>query len=279
MTDQTTTYGFVGLGHQGRPMSQRMIDDGLRPWLWARRAEILDLYRNTEAELAASLAELGERCDVIGLCMLDADATDAVLWGDGAIMSTARPGTVLAVHGTVGTAYVEQLQERAAERGVAVVDAPVSGGDLALERRLLVILGGHDADCARCAPMFDTYAGQVVRVGPAGAAQSAKMVNNLLFIAMSGLVFETFDLGERLGIDRDGLAAVLAGGSTATMVVPPIVELGVETFAVRAWPTLHKDLDLVLPLAERAGTLDTDLVAAARQAIARMVELRTAPGG
>ena len=55
MTDQTTTYGFVGLGHQGRPMSQRMIDDGLRPWLWARRAEILDLYRNTEAELAASL--------------------------------------------------------------------------------------------------------------------------------------------------------------------------------------------------------------------------------
>lgn len=274
MSDTTDRYGFVGLGHQGRPMAQRMIDGGLRPALWARRDVILDPYRGTDAHVASSLGEIGARCDVIGLCLLDGAATDAVLWGDGGIMSTIRPGSVLAMHATVGTDYVEALAVRAAEHGVAVVDAPVSGGDRALSAELLVIVGGDDEAVARCTPMFDTYAGQVVRVGAVGTAQSAKIVHNAVFIGIAGLLYDAFDLGDALGIDRAGLGAVLNGGAAATLVFPSLIGLGHEDFAIRGWPTLHKDLDLAAPLARRAGVETSPLMRAATEAIARMAELR-----
>lgn len=270
----TTTYGFIGLGHQGRPMAQQMIDGGLRPWVWARRAEILDTYHDTDARIATSPADLGGRCDVIGLCMLDGAATDAVVWGDQGIMQTARPGTVLAIHGTVGTEYVQSLAARAAEHEVFVVDAPVSGGDRALTRELLVIVGGDADASARCAPMFDTYAGQVVHVGAAGAAQSAKIVHNNLYIAIAGLIFDAYRVGEALGIDADGLGTILNGGAAATLVFPSVIGLGQEQFAIRAWPTLHKDLDLGRPLAQRTDNMARPLFASARAAIERMAELR-----
>jgi 3-hydroxyisobutyrate dehydrogenase len=274
MNDERVTYGFVGLGHQGRPMARRMIDLGLEPWVWARRAEILDQFRVPGANIAGSPAEIGERCDVIGLCMLDAEATDAVLWGDDGIMSTIRAGSVLAVHGTVGTAYVEQLAARAAAQGVAVVDAPVSGGDRALNGELLVIAGGDDAALTRCEPMFATYAGQVVRVGATGAAQSAKVVHNTLYIGIAGLLFDAFAIGDALGIDPEGLGTILNGGAAASLVFPSLIGLGHEQFAIRAWPTLHKDLELAQPLLARAGAAATPLATSAATAIDRMVALR-----
>lgn len=255
-------------------MAQRMIDCGLAPWVWARRAEILEPYRATDAHVASSPADLGARCDVIGLCMLDGAATDAVLWGDDGVMTTIRPGSVLAIHGTVGTAYVEDLAVRAAAQGVAVVDAPVSGGDRALTAELLVILGGDGDACDRCAPMLATYAGQIVRVGAAGAAQSAKIVHNTLYIGIAGLLFDAFRVGDALGIEREGLGTVLAGGAAATLVFPSLIGLGEEQFSIRAWPTLHKDLDLSLPLAERTDTRALPLFDAAVAAVAHMTEQR-----
>ena len=95
-------FGFIGLGHQGTPMAERMIDAGLQPWLWARRQEVLDRYEGAQAQLAVSPAQLGADCDVIGLCLYDAAATDSVLFGADGLMSAIRPGTVLALHSTVG---------------------------------------------------------------------------------------------------------------------------------------------------------------------------------
>ena len=122
----TPVYGFIGLGHQGTPMAERMIADGLRPWLWARRSQILGRYRDAEATLASSPAELGERCDVIGLCLYDADATDTVLFGEDGLMTSIRPGTILCIHATVGPQYVTGLAARVADRGVRIIDAPDS---------------------------------------------------------------------------------------------------------------------------------------------------------
>ena len=255
-------------------MAQRMIDTGLRPWMWARRDEILDTYRATDARIARSPADLAARCDVIGLCMLDDTATDVVLWGDDGVMQTARPGTVLAIHGTVGTGYIEDLAARAGEHGVHIVDAPVSGGDRALTRELLVIVGGDDDPIERCTPMFDTYAGRVVRVGKVGAAQSAKIVHNTLYIGIAGLLFDAARVGDALGIDLDGLGAILTSGAAATLVFPSVIGLGHEQFAIRAWPTLHKDLDLGRPLAERTHTENLPLFASARAAIDHMTRLR-----
>jgi 3-hydroxyisobutyrate dehydrogenase len=268
-------YGFIGLGHQGSPMAERMIAAGLRPWLWARRAEVLDRYRSSDAGIAASPTELGARCDVVGLCLYDAEATDAVLFGDGGLMSEIRPGTVVAIHATVSPEYVVELARRVDARGVRVVDAPVSGGDeVAAAGRLLVVVGGGDDDLTACRPMFDTYSDNVVRVGDVGAAQSAKLVNNSLMTAISGLVFDAFEVGRALGIDEVGLGKVLSGGSAANPSVGIYNDLGAETFSIRAWPTLHKDVSLTKQIMGARNQVDGLLLSTAETTIEMMEQLR-----
>lgn len=271
----TNTYGFIGLGHQGSPMAARMISAGLRPWLWARRREVLDRYVVTDAHIATSPAELGARCDVVGLCLYDADAIDTVLYGDDGLMTEIRPGTVLAVHATVGSRYLTALAERVAERDVHLVDAPVSGGDeAALAGQLLVIFGGDDVLHQGCQPMFDTYASRVIDVGPLGSAQTAKLINNSLMTAITGLVFEAFEVGQNLDIDRDGLADVLANGSAANPAVGVYRAFGAETFAIRAWPTLHKDVALAAREFDDLPGSAALLMESATATIAEMERLR-----
>lgn len=271
-----TTYGFIGLGHQGSPMAERMIAAGLRPWLWARRDEVLDRYRDRDASIATSPAEVGAACDVIGLCLFDEDATDAVLFGDDGLLTSIRPGTVIAIHATVAPDYVRTLVDRVADRGVHIVDAPVSGGDeAAADGQLLVIFGGDDEDFAACTPMFDTYAGTVVRVGPVGASQATKLVNNVLMTAITGLVFDAYEMGRAFSIDEAGLAQVLAGGSAANPSVTIYRQLGgAETFSIRAWPTLHKDVPLARREADAVGVDLPLLLPAAERTIDEMVRLR-----
>ena len=273
-----TTYGFIGLGHQGSPMAERMIAAGMRPWIWARRDEVLDRYRDADARIAASPAQVGAECDVIGLCMYDADATDAVLFGDDGLMTSIRSGTVLAIHATVAPNYVVSLSERVADRGVRILDAPVSGGDAETASRgeLLVIVGGDDAELDACRPMIDTYSNRVVRVGPVGAAQATKLINNVLMTAITGLVFDAYEMGRAFSIDEEGLAEVLAGGSAANPSVSIYRQLGgAETFSVRAWPTLHKDVALARAELDARGVDVPLLLPTAEATIGEMVRLRT----
>ena len=272
-------FGFIGLGHQGSPMAERMISGGLRPWLWARREGVLQRYRDTGARLASSPAEVGANCDVIGLCLYDAAATDTVLFGADGLMTDIRPGTVLAVHATTGPGYVVELAARVAARGVHVVDAPVSGGDAAaLAGRLVVILGGDEAAAEACGPMCATYASKVIPVGEVGAAQSAKLINNSLMTAITGLVYDAFDLGSRLDIDVEALGEVLGNGSAANPSVGVFLALGgAREFSVRAWPTLHKDVALLQALIDGTPNGDSELLTSAVAAIKEMSRLRGLP--
>lgn len=268
--------GFIGLGHQGTPMAERMISAGLRPWLWARRQEVLDQYLDADAELATSPADVGANCDVIGLCLFDAGATDTVLFGDAGLMSGIRPGATLAIHATVDPNYVRDLADRVADRDVTVVDAPVSGGDVAAAAGQLLVMTGGDPDAIeRCTTMFSTYAKRVVYLGGLGTAQSAKLINNALMAAISGLVIDAFELGTELGIDADGLADVLANGSAANPSVEILRAFGAEQFSIRAWPTLHKDVTLATQLAAVHGGADRPLIETAHEAISDM-EVRRA---
>lgn len=252
-------------------MAERMIAADLRPHLWARRREVMDQYSESDAVLTASAATLAAACDVIGLCLYDAAATDAVLSGDDGLFCGLRPGTVVAVHSTVGPDYVQALAERLAERRVRLVDAPVSGGPAAAEGKLLVMVGGDDDDVAACQPMFATYSDNVVRLGTNGTAQATKLLNNALMAAITGLVFDLFELGGALGIDREGLARVLSGGSAANAVIDYYLGAGgAEQMSIKGWPTLHKDVELVRSLASSTTLADGQLVTTAAATIRAM---------
>ena len=99
-------------------------------------------------------------------------------------------------------------------------------------------------------------------------------MHNTLYIGIAGLLFDAFAIGSALGIDPDGLGTILNGGAAATLVFPSLIGLGHEQFAIRAWPTLHKDLELAQSILDRAGATTTPLATSAASAIDRMVELR-----
>ena len=248
--------GFIGLGHQGTPIAQRMAEVGLEPVVWARRDEALDPVRDLGVTIASSPADLASRCDVIGLCLFDAHGLDAVVFGESGIATTMRDRGHLVVHSTVAPEEIVALAARAREHGITVLDAPVSGGPAARTGDLVVIAGGDPAALEHCRPMMQSYASQILHVGNVGAAQLAKLVNNVIFTANLAVAIDGLRLGDALGLDPAAFRDVVRACSARSMAMDVAIQLPtVEALAAtNATTTLSKDVAL---LEQRIGEGDT----------------------
>lgn len=203
--------GFVGLGDQGAPIAQRMIDAGYPMLLWARRAETLDPFRDGPAEVAADLAALGARAEHVGVCVLGDEAVREVC---DALIPVMRPGSRLAIHSTTHPGTSAALADAAAARGILFVDAPVSGGRPgARAGTLTVMIGGTDAAVAAVRPVFESFGRLIVHLGGVGAGQAAKLVNNSLLGANLGVAHAAMAAGDALALDRAALARLIAASS------------------------------------------------------------------
>ncbi len=204
--------------------------------------------------MAATPAELGAASDIVCLCVVaDADVEDVLLRPDGVLTGMA-PGGIVALHSTIHPDTCRRVADEAAEREIAVVDAPVSGGGgAAAERGLLVMAGGQEADVERCRPVFDSYADPVIHLGPLGSGQLAKLLNNFVFTAQVGLALDTFSLADGLGMDRTAVAQVLAHGTGGSRAAAILAASGFNTAGLRqALPLLRKDVGLLLDVVDTA---------------------------
>lgn len=253
-----TRVGFIGLGSQGGPMAQRILDAGFPLTVWARRPVSTEPFGDTAAVIAASPRDLGANSDVVGICVVDDADVEQVTLGDHGVLSGMAPGGVLVIHATVRPRTCARIAERASGLGVSVVDAPVSGGGgAASARRLLVLVGGDDEDVERCRPVFDAFSDNVVHLGPLGSGQMAKLLNNLVFTAQITMALETYDLADALGIERAALAEVLASGSGGSRAAAILATSGFDTSGLRqhALPLLTKDTGIMLEVAEACGAV------------------------
>ncbi|WP_328358903.1 NAD(P)-dependent oxidoreductase [Mycobacterium sp. NBC_00419] len=248
--------GFIGLGSQGAPMARRIVDGGFPTTLWARRPESLEPFADTAATVAASPKELAAASDLVCLCVVgDADVMDVATRADG-VLAGLQPGGVIAVHATVHPDTCRDLATRAAAQGVAVIDAPVSGGGPAAEAgTLLVMVGGEDAVVERVRPVFATYADPIVHLGGLGSGQVTKLLNNLLFTAHLATAASTLKLAEELGVSPQKLAEVIAKGSAGSFALNVVAGRGGDLVELGklAGTLLQKDVRLVTDLAEKAG--------------------------
>ena len=250
-----TRVGFIGLGSQGGPMARRIVDAGFPLTIWARRAASAEPFADTAATVAATPAELGAASDIVGICVIaDVDVTDVLLRPDG-VLAGMDAGGLLMLHSTIHPDTVRLIADAAADRGVAVVDAPVSGGGAAAaERRLLVMAGGADEDVARARPVLETFANPLLHLGPLGSGQMAKLLNNFVFTAQVGLALDTFAFADRLGIDRAAAAQVLASGSGGSRAAGILAAMGFDLTGLRgAVALLSKDVRIALEVAEAVG--------------------------
>jgi 3-hydroxyisobutyrate dehydrogenase len=248
--------GFIGLGSQGGPMASRMRAAGFPLTVWARRAEALAPFVAEGATVAASAAELGSACDHVGVCVID-DAGVAAICDD--LIPAMRPGSLLAIHSTILPASCESLAARCAKRGVFFLDAPVSGGGSGAAAGTLTVMCGGSAEAfAAARPVFDTFAGLCVHLGPAGSGQRAKLVNNALMAAHMGLAHAALGAGEALGLDRKALADLIKASSGRSFGFEVYARLPSPAAFAHGAPLLAKDIGLLT--AALPGQADADLL-------------------
>ena len=259
-----TTIGFIGLGQMGAPMARHLAN-------WPGGLVVCDarpeLAKPLEAEGAASAAtpaDLAGTCDVISVMVFDDEQVRDVVLGASGIVQRARPGTVVAIHSTIGVGTAEALAADIAQKGISIVDAPVSGGFMgARAGTLAALVGGPDDAVERCHEPFGRWAELVVHFGPTGAGTRAKLARNLLHFVAFTAAGEAQKLAEASGVDLAKLAEVVrhtdrvTGGPGAIMFRNSVARVDpgdplYDTLAhVRALG--EKDLTLALELARRLG--------------------------
>ena len=252
-----TRVGFIGLGRQGAPIARRIVEHGHELTLWARRPVSLEPFADTAATAASTPAEVGAASEIVGICVFtDADVVEDVLLGPRGVLAGMAPEGVVAIHSTVLPATCTYLAERADERGIAVVDAPVSGGGpAAAAGRLLLMAGGAEAALAACRPVFETFADPIVHLGELGAGQMAKGINNLLLAVHMAAAIDAFEFAGELGVDKSALARALAHGTGASAAAGIVADAGFDTeyLRVNSAPYFMKDLEVLVGIAEAKG--------------------------
>jgi 3-hydroxyisobutyrate dehydrogenase len=211
----STTVGFIGLGSQGAPIARRIVLGGYPLVLWARRPAALEPFADTDAQVAASVADLAERCDHVGICVLNDAGTREVC---DALFPSMRPGGRIAIHSTILPETVRDLAKQAQAHGLTLIDAPVSGGSPAAEAgTLTLMIGGDEASLAAARPVFETFGKLIVLLGDVGAGQHAKLINNTLLSANMAIARHAMESGTKLGLDPDALVELIKQSSGRSM--------------------------------------------------------------
>jgi 3-hydroxyisobutyrate dehydrogenase-like beta-hydroxyacid dehydrogenase len=247
--------GFIGAGRMGRPMVARLVGAGHHVWALARTADQRRDLEQLGAAAVNEVAEAGAQAEVVVLCLFTDEQVRQVCL-DSALLPTMAPGSALVVHTTTSPKTIEAIAARADE--VDIVDAPVSGGphDVAAGR-LTLFVGGLDDTVARLRPVLGCYGDPVLHVGPCGAGQKVKLVNNALFAGHIGLLAESIRLSERLGVPESTLLAALPHGSATSRVLNIVAVRGsLASFIEVAGEFVGKDVAVARSI---AGELGSDL--------------------
>ncbi|UGQ44408.1 NAD(P)-dependent oxidoreductase [Rhodococcus aetherivorans] len=245
----------------GAPMAKRLLDRPGGLTVLDARPEAVEPFTAAGARVAGDPADLARDCDVVCVTVVDDAQVRTVVAG---LLDTARPGTVIAVHSTIADTTAVELAAECADRGVELVDAPVSGGAPGAEQgRLAVMVGASDAAFDAVREPFSRFADLVVHAGPVGAGTRMKLARNLLHFVSFTAAAEAQRLAEAAGLDITALGKVvrhtdaITGGAGAIMLRDTTAPIPPDDFwfpildHVRALG--EKDLSLALDLGARLG--------------------------
>ena len=259
-----TGVGFIGLGQIGAPMASRWTT-------WPGGLTVFDVHTPASepfaaagAHVAASPAEVAARSTVISIMVRDDAQVTEVLSGPDGILSGAAPGTVVAVHSTVEADTPARLAKVAAEHGVDLVDAPVSGGFMGAHAGTLALMvGGTDEAFAKVEEPFALLGTLVAHLGPIGAGTRAKLARNLITFASYAATGEAYSLAAAAGVDLHLLGEVvrhsdkITGGPGAVMLRRSAAPLGdddgLRPIFTHTRGLGEKDLALAIKLGEAVG--------------------------
>ena len=265
--------GFIGLGLMGRPMALHLEAAGHKLHLWARRADSLTPFASVNAMIHATPAKVAAAADVVITMVADAPDVEAVCFGDEGIASGGKSGLVVVDMSTIAPAAAIRIGAALAERGIAFVDAPVSGGETgAINAALTIMAGGSQEALDLVLPLFQKMGKSATLIGGSGAGQVAKACNQILTGVGIMAVAEAFNFAAKSGVDPARVREALLGGFAYSKILENHGQRMLDRNfkpGFKAW--MHqKDLRIVMEEAHRLG-LSVPAAAATAQMFNAMV--------
>nr|WP_240419507.1 2-hydroxy-3-oxopropionate reductase [Paenibacillus periandrae] len=207
--------GFIGLGIMGKPMAKHILQAGYRLNVFNRSHAAVDELVSLGTASLASPREIAEQSDVIITMLPDSPQVLEVITGPGGLAEGLKPGKVVIDMSSIDPSVARSIADIAAAKGAAMLDAPVSGGEIgAIEGKLSIMVGGDEDIFLQQLPLLQTMGKSVIRVGAAGAGNTVKLMNQMIVAIHIAALSEAFAFGRKAGVDpelayqaiKDGLA-------------------------------------------------------------------------
>jgi 3-hydroxyisobutyrate dehydrogenase len=248
--------GFIGLGIMGRGMAANLLRAGFPLTVWNRTPERVEPLGAAGAAVAANPAELAATSDIVITCVSDTSDVEAVILGPQGVVHGIRPGSLVIDMSTISPQATRSIAAALAERNVDMLDAPVSGGsEGAAQGTLSIMVGGEAAALERAMPILQAMGQRITHVGPNGAGQTVKLVNQVLVVGNCLAMCEALLLAQAGGVDLARTLEAVSGGAAGSWMLS---QRGPQILA-RDWrpgftiALQQKDLRLVLEAADQQG--------------------------
>jgi 2-hydroxy-3-oxopropionate reductase len=248
--------GFVGLGIMGHAMAKNLIEHGFETVVWNRTASRADDLVALGGTAVTTPGDVAREADIVMVCVSDTPDVEAVVFGPDGVSSGVSPGSLIIDHSTISPGATKDFALRINEQGAFWLDAPISGGsEGAVNGTLSIMIGGDVAQIERSRPYLEAVGATITHVGPQGAGQLVKAVNQVLVVVNQLAVSEALLLAEAGGLDLEATLSAVAGGAAGSWMLsnrgPQMIE--------RDWTPgftidlQQKDLRLVLEAANELG--------------------------
>ena len=247
---------FLGLGTMGSAMAANLARAGFPLVVWNRTPGRAPELADLGVETADHPADAAGRADLIVVCVSDTPDVEAVLFGTDGIIQGARAGSLVIDCSTIAPSGSWDFAARLREHGIAMVDAPVSGGsEGARNATLTIFVGGDERDVERARPVLSALGRTITHVGPIGAGQAVKAVNQVILAGTYLGVAEGIVLAIKAGLDVEQVVAALGGGAAQSWVLANRSGRMLDNdYPLGFKVALHrKDLGIALDLADQLG--------------------------
>lgn len=248
--------GFIGLGIMGRPMAINLVNAGYPLWVHARRSHMMEPLTEVGATACTTSQQVAENCDIIISNVSDTPDVEQVILGEKGLIHGAKAGCLVIDMSTISPSATRAIAEQLGNKNIAMLDAPVSGGEKgAIEGNLSIMVGGSENNFNRAMPILKVLGKNIVHIGTNGAGQVTKACNQVIIAQSIAAIGEAYILAKASGVEPEKVRAALMGGFAGSRVLEAHGQRMLERnfnpgFKARLH---HKDMRIAMEAAHELG--------------------------
>lgn len=251
------TIGYVGLGNMGGAIARRILREHTMQ-VFDARPEVVQGFVKEGATTASSLADIGQNCDRVFICLPTSNEVRQVIFDDDGLAANLKTGSLIVDMTTGDPVATKAMAAELAGRGIDMIDAPVSGGPIGAERgTLAIMIGGPQALYNQAKAVLDAVSPNIFHTGDVGTGHTMKLVNNVIAACNRAMAFEAVTLGVKNGLDPAVCVDILqksSGRSYTTEVTFPQYILSGQPIQGFTLGLMHKDVALATKLGQDSDT-------------------------